>query len=486
MEANRIPVIIGAAQVADRSEQYPDSLDLAERAVRLAADDAGPFVLDRIDWLGIVRQLSFPELDDMPKLLPSRLGIAPRHVEQTGIPSGDSPMLLLNEAANAIGRGEARLACIAGAEALRSAMRRPDFNIFAGTIGDSPLRRRYGLETAAAIYPFYENASRAAWKMTMAEAQAESGRIWSLMSEIAQEEDAAWIRRAHSVEEITHADERNRLIAFPYPKLMVANASVNQGAAFIVASLATARELGVAEKDIVYVGLGAAAAECDDPLLRASYADSPSMAVTLRAVMRLNRLETADLDLVEFYSCFPCVPKIARRVLDWPLEKPMTCFGGLTFGGGPIGNYMSHAAASLYRRLKSRPNANGLLFANGGYATHNHAIVLTTRPQPAGLFPQNFHFQSEADAIRDAAPSLDDAREGAARLETYTLLYRRDGTPDFGVVLGRRADGSRVIARVDGSDAPMIAKLTGHHGEPIGTAGSAIKAVDGLMRWSAA
>ena len=37
----------------------------------------------------------------------------------------------------------------------------------------------------------------------------------------------------------------NRPIAFPYSKLMVANSSVNQGAALIVTSLALAREAGI-------------------------------------------------------------------------------------------------------------------------------------------------------------------------------------------------------------------------------------------------
>ena len=57
----------------------------------------------------------------------------------------------------------------------------------------------------------------------------------------------------------------------------------------------------------------------------------------------------------------------------------LSFFGGLTFGGGPIGNYMSHAVASMVGKLRET-GGKGLLFANGGYATH----VLV--PHPKYLF----------------------------------------------------------------------------------------------------
>lgn len=63
----------------------------------------------------------------------------------------------------------------------------------------------------------------------------------------------------------------NRPIAFPYTKFMVANSSVNQGAAYIVTSLKTARKAGVPEGRLVYVWGGAAAHDREDPLARASW-----------------------------------------------------------------------------------------------------------------------------------------------------------------------------------------------------------------------
>src|ERR1700722_17780430 len=154
-------------------------------------------------------------------------------------------------------------------------------------------------------------------------------------------------------------------------------------------------------------------------MARPNYAESPSMTVSLRKALELNDLVTADLDDVELYSCFPCVPKMARRVIGWPVEKPATVFGGLTFGGGPIGNYMSHAVVSMVLALR-QSGRHGLLFANGGFATHNHSIVLSRAPGVA--FPQNFDFQAEAEQKRGVIPLLDKAYTGPGIIEPYTIL----------------------------------------------------------------
>lgn len=492
--AERIPVIAGVGQVNDHTASL-DSLGLMEAAARAAELDADAPLLAQTDWFGITSQLSFPQYyGHLADALQPALGFAARHIRETILPTGDSPILLMNEAANAIGSGEARIALIVGGEALRTASRRAAEQAeAAGTAarntGPLPPRalrtdlvcNRYGLITPTEIYPLYENATRAAYRQTFAEAQAESARIWALFSEVAAQNPHAWLHEARTPGDIMTPGPDNRPIAFPYLKLMVANAAVNQGAAVIVTSLAAARGAGVPEDRLIYIGRGAAAHENDDPLLRARFEDSPSMTVSLRKTLELNDLTAGDLDLVELYSCFPCVPKMARRIIDWPVDRPASVFGGLTFGGGPIGNYMAHAAASMVDALRRR-GGTGMLYANGGYATHNHAIVLTRAPQPAGLFPQAFDFNAEADRLRGPIPPVDETYRGAALLETYTVLYDRAGAPRFGVAIGRAPDGRRVIGRVAGDDAAGIAFLTSAQHDPVGTPGEVTSAGE-LNRW---
>ena len=485
-DPERIPVIIAGGQVNDRPtdpDDGVDSLGLMVAALRAAEADAGvgPLLGD-LDSLAIVDQISFRHLGKLCEPLAAAIGASPTVNYQSDAPHGDTPIRLLNEAANRIGAGEVRLAAVVGAEALRTAAGRAAKAATGGDRSYSEIRKvatrqepnyaqAHGLIAPVDVYPLYENAGRAAYGQSLGEAQAESAAIWSQMSEVAAANDGAWIRKAVTPEAMLASGEGNRPIAFPYNKLMVANASVNQGAGFIVASLAEARRRGVAEDRTIYVGMGAAAKEAGSILKRDRYDRSVSMDTSIRRTLELNQMTAGDFDFVELYSCFPCVPKMARRTLGWPANRPATVFGGLTFGGGPIANYMSHAVVSMVERLRHE-GRTGFMFANGGFATDNHCIVLSNKPVVAASFPQDFDYQAEADAAREAIPPLDENYVGPASIETYTIFYGRDGAPRAGVVVARTPAGARTLAHVDVSDTAMVALLTDGAVEPVGTGGA--------------
>ena len=114
-----IPVIIGVGQINDRPEQPGDGLDpvgLMAEALRRADADAGDGVLEDCDSLAVVAQLAWPQLNPADGKVAEALGIDPSHCMQTAMPNGDSPILLLNEAANRIGRGESRICAVAGGD----------------------------------------------------------------------------------------------------------------------------------------------------------------------------------------------------------------------------------------------------------------------------------------------------------------------------------------------------------------------------------
>jgi acetyl-CoA C-acetyltransferase len=292
------------------------------------------------------------------------------------------------------------------------------------------------------------------------------------MSQVAAANEGAWIRKAVSAEDILTPGPANRPLAFPYTKLTVANSSVNQGAGFLVASLAEARRRGIPEERLIYVGMGAAAKEDPSILRRDRYDRSSSMDTAIRRTLELNQMTGADFDHVELYSCFPCVPKMARRVLGWPLDKPATVFGGLTFGGGPIANYMSHAVVSMVDRLRGGDGQTGFLFANGGYATDNHCIVVSRQPIAAAQFPQDFDYQAEADAARGPVPELDKDYVGPATVESYTVFHNREGVPSAGVVIARTPEGKRTLCHIDVGDPAMLGFFMDGTAEPVGTSGA--------------
>ncbi len=492
-EASRVPVIVGVGQLNDRPDDPDSGLDssgLMREALRVAEKDAGGNWISRLDALLVVDQISCPELGDVSQALAEAFGIQPTICEQTEAPMGDSPIRLLNMAANLIASGEVEVAAIVGGEALRTAAKRTSRK---GTQGGSALeqvaarragsyRLKYGLATAVDLYPLYENATRASYGQSLEEAQRESGEIWSKFSQVAAANPGAWIRQEKTVEEIVTATANNRPISFPYTKLMVANSSVNQGAGFLVTSLAHARDCGVPEDQIVYVGYGAAAHEPKDPLARDRYDRSVGMEVSLLWTLKLNGLSVDELDHVELYSCFPCVPKMARRILGLSVDKPLSVCGGLTFCGGPIANYMSHAVVSMVQKLRES-GRHGLLFANGGFATHNHSIILSREPSDQVSFPQNYDYQAEADAARGPVPEVAETYTGPGRVESYTVSYTRDGQPGPGVVVALTPEGRRTLARVDREDQVALETLLSGSPDVIGMPGTIKAGEDGVALW---
>lgn len=494
-DPERVAVIVGVGQVNDRPADPAlgmEPLDLMRAALEAAEADAGGGWLADVDSVAVVQQISFRKTNPLAEKVAAAIGATPSLAYESVGPNGDSPILLLDEASNRIARGEIRVAAVVGAEALRTASQRAAAAAKTSVADQNPLRKlaegaqpgyrqRYGLATPVDVYPLYENAGRAAYGQTLAEGQRESGEIWSRFSQVAAQTPAAWLHAPKTADEVIEPTADNRPIAFPYTKLMVANSSVNQGAGFLVTSLAEARRRGVPEARIVYVGRGASAHEADDFLARDRYDKSPSMETCLKRTLEWNEVTADDLDLVELYSCFPCVPKMARRVIGWPVEKPATVFGGLTFGGGPIGNYMAHAVAEMVDALRAGEGAKGLLFANGGFATHNHAIVLATTPLPGAGEAHDFDVQAEADAARGSVPELVKDYAGPATVETYTVFYARDGRPRDGVIVARTPEGQRTLAKVAGDDADTIAWLTDGTAEPVGTVGEIAPHGDDMM-----
>ncbi len=496
-DSDRIPVIIGVGQVNDRparTEMGLDSRALMFSALQAAEKDAGASVLGVLDWLGVEDQISFPDPEihnRLADLLPRR----PPQVVRTHQASGDGPVQLINDAANLIGRGVIRIAAAVGGEAMRTAAQNAkaapnssgaaDRLTAAAQAGALPLARKYGLFYPADVYPFYENATRAAWRQTLAEAQRETAQIWSGFSKTASENPHAWLQTPVSADVILERTADNRMISFPYTKLMVANSSVNQGAAVIVASLAVGRELGIPEERLVFIGAGASSHEPDDFLMRERYVESPSLVASIKCVLDFNALQPSQIDHLELYSCFPCIPKMARRQLNWPLNRPHSVYGGLTFGGGPIGNCMMHAAAAMVGKIRST-GGNGLIVANGGFATHSHCIVLTARMLPAGTFPQNYDVQPIADALRGKPPTLLEHYSGPGTIETYNVPYDRQGLPVGATIIARTFAGERFVAAVEPGNEPTLHFLTCGEREPVGSHGYAMAGADGKNIWISA
>jgi len=474
------PVLVGIGESIDRPfaiSSAKEPLALMADAARAADQDAGGGLLAQVDALDVVSIVSWRYADAAASLC-TELDIAPALRANHGV-GGESPVRLIHEAALRIARRESRVALIAGAEAQHSAARAkregemPPWTPFAkdapsplrGADIVHPLALRHGLSTPTQVYPLFEMASAAAWGQTPAEARAESGELWARYASVAAENPRAWMRKPPTVDEIVTPGEANRLIAWPYTKLMVANPLVNQGAAVIVTSLEVARQAGIPDERIVHILGGAAASEPRDFLARDGFAGSPAQDAVLVAAAAL---APQGFDALELYSCFPCVPKMARRSLGLGPEVQSSVTGGLTFFGGPLSNYMLHAACAMVRAV--RGGGTGLLYGQGEFVTKHHALVLSGEPG-APLAP-DYSVQAAADARRGPVPDLVEPEPGPATLESATILYQRDGSVERGVVVLRTLEDARTLAHVPAEDRETLALITDDARFPVGLIGT--------------
>ncbi len=215
---------------------------------------------------------------------------------------------------------------------------------------------------------------------------------------------------------------------------------------------------------------GAAASERSDFTTRDQFQRSLAMEDALKSAANLIDSNNAQIDLVELYSCFPCIPKMARRILNWPLDRPATVTGGLSFFGGPYNNYMTHAAASMSRAVRSTQQV-GLLYGLGGFATKHHTLVLSTTPPSAQIQPSGRrHPRHRLQRHRPAASTIPTPAKPASKpTPSCTTAPAR---PDRAIIFARADDGSRLLAEVPASHTSALTQLLVSPENLIGTIGS--------------
>jgi acetyl-CoA C-acetyltransferase len=465
----RTPVIVGVGQYNHRADRVDDALEpaaLMERAALAACDDAGLAGPPAADAVRVVSIIGW-RYRNAPRFLAERLGIGDAKLAETAN-GGNSPQALVNRTALDIQAGEVDVAVLAGAEAFRTYMRarregatldwpKADDDDRPTRIGTEldmshPAEREVGIVMPVQIYPMFETALRAAAGRTVEEHERYLGRLWSDLSHVAAGNPHAWIRDPKSPEEITAVGPSNRMVGFPYPKLMNSNSDVDMGAALIMCSVEAARRLGVAEDRWVFPHAGTDCHEHNFVSNRDTFARTPAIELGGRRVLDLAGTSIDDVQLLDLYSCFPAAVQLGAQSLGIdPMERQWSRTGGLPFCGGPWNNYPMHAIATMTAELREQSDARGLVWANGGYATKHAFGVYSAVPPAAGFRYQ--HPQDEVDALPKRELAVGAEAAGPADIEAYSVMFSRDGEPETAFVACRRTDGRRAWGR---SDDPAI------------------------------
>ena len=171
--------------------------------------------------------------------------------------------------------------------------------------------------------------------------------------------------------------------------------------------------------------------------MRDQFFESHPQNAVLKAVMDLVEGDGKKFDAIELYSCFPCVPKMARRTLGLGPDVKPTVTGGLTFFGAPLNTYMTHAACAMVRKLRDGGKL-GLLYGQGGFVTKHHGLVLS-RQAPKAALAQDTSVQAEADRSKGAVPEFVTEAGGKGKVESFTVIYGGKGDVEHGVVMLRTA-----------------------------------------------
>ena len=452
--ARQTPVLVGVGQVSHRVDDPRDGvepLEMMEAALRLAAQDAeAEALLQRAESIRVIRGLW--RYGDPARALAERLGAGP--VETLGTPfGGNVSQVCVNDAAREIADGRRDVVLIAGAENGRSsamarrqgvrlpyseAPGRPDRLLGEEKEMAHPAERARGIKRATDMYAVFESAIRYARGESLDAHRQRIAALWARFNSVAQQNPHAWIRTPFTAEDIGAAGPENPMIGLPYPRLMNANNRVDMGAGLVLCSLATARALGVPEAKRVFLHAGTEADDDATASTKLEFHRSPAIRIAGGRALELAGCSVEEIDHVDVYSCFPSAVQVGASELGLAEDRPLTVTGGLTFGGGPLNDYVLHAIARMAEVLREDRGAMGLVTANGGCLAKHAFGVYSTEPPQEGFRYANLQHEVDALPRREAIIDFD----GDVQVEAYTVAYDK-GEPAIGYAACLTPDGRR-------------------------------------------
>ncbi|WP_067656537.1 acetyl-CoA acetyltransferase [Nocardia harenae] len=487
----RTPIVVGVGQAGERIDDADyralSPIDLAVAAAEAAIADTGAdprSVIAAIDTVACTRQFenSTPmapaplgKSTKFPLSVSNRLGAAPRRAVLE-VAGGQSPQHLLNEFVDTIHAAAAEVVLLAGAEAI-STIRHLTGSDAAPDFGDDPAdpddryedrgfglaglttmeQAAHGLVSAPAQYALLENARRAARGESREKYTAAMGALFAPFTEVAATNPLSAAPERHSAEELVTVTERNRMIADPYPRFLVARDQVNQGAAVVLMSVGAARRLGIDERKWVFLH-GRADLRERNLLERADFGTAPAAVAAVRHALAVAGLDIDRINFFDFYSCFPIAVSNITEPLGLSPDDPrgLTVTGGLPFFGGAGNNYSMHAIAEAVPRVRAEPGSYALVSANGGVLSKTSVGIYSTTPAELRR-DDSAALQREIDALD--SPSHVAHPDGWATIETYTVVHGRGGLRT-GIVIGRLEDGDgRFLAQVAPEDDALLELL---------------------------
>ena len=480
---NTIPVLIGAAQFTDRSnsEGGLTPVQMIAQAINFALKDTGK--ADRFNTVDVMacsgltvdaKQVMTPVsglVKNVPLAAAKEAGIsASKYVyAQAG---GNTPQMLVNHYAKSITNKECETVVIAGGEALHTMNLR--FNHWLKFLrpklkwkdksgpapedigdprdGSSEYENQYSMNLPANVYPMFENALRAHYKLNLDDHRKKMGELFFKFSEVAANNPYRWFDQVPSKEQILEQSLNNRMIAFPYRKRLNSMLMVNQSAALIMTSLAKAKSLGISEDQCIYLHGYADGHDIWNVSERRNYHSSPAIKSLSQRALAMANKAIDDIATFDLYSCFPSAVQVALDAMEISHDdsRSFTLTGGLPYFGGPGNNYSMHAIAEMVKWARENPSEFGLVNANGWYLT-KHSVGIYSQQKPLAGLP----IENAINQNKEGAPKLNTTALGPATIETYTVIHNKQDKPTKGIIIARDANSDRCLATCDNSESTL-------------------------------
>ena len=506
---DRWPVLVGVGEITQR-DGVLDAAGLMRSALGTARADAGP-------------ALAPPDLVLVPRGMwrhpdPGRaaaLASGSPAVRSVIAEIGILQQTLFSRAFTAVASGESAVCAVIGAEDRYRTVRggaeepgdgepdevlRPAAEIIARmeverglgvpahqyALIESVLAHRAGrspAEQTAAIAALWAQGAVAAAARAH-ESGAENGPSEDrIPPQIVGERGGAWRTDAPSADAIAGEEDGNRWIATPYRKWLVSDWNVDQAAALLITSAGAARAAGIPEDRWV---VPVAAAESNHMVTVSARADpgrSPAMEAIGEALSAAGA-PVGSADLRELYSCFPAAVQVQGAALGLDPWQGWTVTGGMTFGGGPLNNFVLQATAVMAQALRGGQGGTGVVTCVSGMITKVGATAWRRAGEAApgwragegSVADLAIDVTGEAERRTGVRP-LDPDLTGELAIVAHTVVHRSPpkrgfdlsttgaeshgpggGSAERAIVLAESAGGARTV--VTSTDERALAALT--------------------------
>ena len=160
-----------------------------------------------------------------------------------------------------------------------------------------------------------------------------------------------------------------------------------------------------------------------------------------------------DIRLCELYSCFPYAVRVQLQEFGMDAHRNVSVTGGMTFGGGPLNNFVFQATVRMAQLLRQNPQEVGLVTAVSGLLTKQACALWSATPGAEG-----WACADVTEKVRQETEvcELVEAYSGEGVVAGYTVLYQ-GMNPWRAIAVFDLPDGARTVAYSE--ESPLIEQM---------------------------